>query len=355
MKVKALLFIIIIQCIFYSCSENSADSVDSVDKVEYIELNHSDLTINVGDKETLVVVKAPSTNETLVWSSDNELVATVFNGIVTAHQSGAATITAGLGNLKVDCKVTVPERTYQLVWSDEFDGTELNTDNWTYEVDGNGGGNNEKQYYTDRAENIRVENGVLTIEARKENYENREYTSARIITKDKQDFTYGKIEARLKVPSGRGTWPAFWMLGYGSWPRAGEIDIMEHVGYEPTKFHCALHTRNRNGLNGQNFHGSQDFTENVSNEFYTITMEWVEKEIFGFDRIHIYVDGVKTKTFGETSQLQESGDWPFNKDFFFILNLAIGGQWGGAEGIDDTMFDNKVLFEVDYIRVYQLN
>ena len=182
----------------------------------------------------------------------------------------------------------------------------------------------------------------------------KSYTSGRINTKNNKHFAYGKVEARLKVPKGVGTWPAFWMLGYGSWPGCGEIDIMEHVGYQPKTFHCALHTLNRNGMNGQNEHAQQTLDQDVANDFHVITMEWVENEIQGYDRMHFYVDGLKTASFSETKQLQESGDWPFNDDFFFIVNLAIGGTWGGSQGIDDSMFDNPVLYQVDYIRVYQL-
>ena len=351
MRIKILFLLVLLQGVALSCSKNNDGSSD-----EALVLNKSEMTLNFGEEETLTVVKAPGSNETLIWETDNKEVATVFHGIVTAQQSGTATITATFGAFTAECVVTVNERTYQMVWSDEFDGTELDTDMWTYEIgNGNWGwGNGEEQYYTDRKENVRVENGMLTIEARKEEFGGRPYTSARIITKNKKDFTYGKIEARIKVPSGRGTWPAFWMLGYGSWPRAGEIDIMEHVGYDPKTFHTALHTKNKNGTNGQNFSGHKTFDDNVADEFHTITMEWVEEEFLGFDRIHIYVDGVKTKTFGETAQLQDSGDWPFNDDFFFILNLAIGGQWGGAQGIDDSMFDVPVLYQIDYLRVYQL-
>ncbi|WP_194766333.1 family 16 glycosylhydrolase [Tamlana sp. I1] len=353
MRPKFIFLITLFLCAFNSCSGNSVEPDSTSD---YLELNTNALAMNVGEEETLTIIQAPSTNETLVWTSDNQTIATVFNGFVTAHQSGTATITARLGDIETTCIVTVAERAYELVWSDEFEGTALNTDIWTYETGTGswGWGNDEKQYYTDRPENIRVENGYLLIEARKEDYNGSAYTSARIKTANKKDFAYGKIEARLKVPSGRGTWAAFWMLGYGSWPRAGEIDIMEHVGYEPKIFHTALHTKNKNGMNGQNFHSNQELTENVADDFHIITMEWTEKEISGFDRIHIYVDGVKTKTFGETSQLQESDDWPFNDKFFFILNLAIGGQWGGAQGIDDSMFDNPVIYQVDYVKVYQL-
>lgn len=353
MRYRLLIIVLLLQVVFYSCTESSGEAPEDT-----LELNKNELTIGVGEEEILTIVEAPSFNETLVWSSDNEDVASVFHGIVSAKSSGTATVTATYGNITANCIVTVPERTYQLVWSDEFDGTELNEDNWGYDIgNGNWGwGVGEKGYSTSRTENVRVENGLLTIEARKEEMGGMPYTTARIKTKGKKDFTYGKIEARLKVPSGVGTWPAFWMLGYGSWPAVGEIDIMEHVGYDPETFHCALHTLNKNGLNGKNFLAHQELDQNVADDFHIVTMEWVEKEFMGFDRIHIYIDGVKSGTFAETPQLQDSGDWPFGGDnkFFFILNLAIGGNWGGVNGIDDAIFDNPVLYQVDYVRVYQL-
>ncbi|TLX70324.1 glycosyl hydrolase family protein [Labilibacter sediminis] len=350
MKLKSLLLLAILPCFFFSCSDSDSEEA----KPKSLELDQSELTLLVGEKTTINVIEAPVATEPVVWSSDNESVATVFLGAVTAVNSGTATITATMGEYTAECVITVPERTYELVWSDEFEGASLNTDNWTIEVNGNGGGNQELQYYTDRPENVRLEDGFLILEARKEEYLGKNYTSGRIVTKNKQDFKYGKIEARFKVPSGRGTWPAFWMLGYGSWPRAGEIDIMEHVGYDPKTFHCALHTLNKNGLNGQNFKAHQTLANNAADEFHTVTMEWVENEFMGFDRIHIYIDGVKTTTFGETKQLQDTGDWPFNDQFFFILNLAIGGKWGGLQGVDDSMFDNPVLYMIDYVKVYQL-
>lgn len=356
MQHKFLLLIALFQFTLFSCSDNSSDNNTAPISDVNLELNKSELNMNAGEEATLAVTKAPSSNETLVWTTSNKAVATVFNGVVTAQQSGTAVITATLGTHSAKCNVTVAQRTYKLVWSDEFEGTTLNMNNWSYETGTGswGWGNNEKQYYTDRPENIRVGDGILTIEARKENYEGSSYTSARIKTANKKDFAYGKIEARLKVPGGRGTWSAFWMLGYGSWPNSGEIDIMEQVGYQPKTFHTALHTKNKNGMNGQNFSASQDLAKDASDEFHTITMEWVKKELLGYDRIRIYIDGVETTTFGETSQLRDSGDWPFNKNFFFILNFAIGGNWGGVQGIDDTIFANPVLYQIDYIRVYQL-
>ncbi len=349
MNCKLLLIISVTFFTLLSCNDDNSE-----EEVVDIELDYSTLTLEVGEEATISIVKAPSNGETAVWSSDNETVATVFYGAITALASGTANITVTMGDDSAVCEVTVAEREYQLVWSDEFNGTELDTSNWTYDIGTGswGWGNNEEEYYTNRSENIRVEDGCLVIEALKESYEGSDYTSARIKTINKQSFAYGKIEARLQVPAGEGVWPALWMLGMeGSWPDCGEIDIMEHVGTEPKNFHCALHTENYNGSNGNNSKGTQTLEENCADDFHVIKLEWVEQEFMGYDRIHVYVDGVKTTTFAETSQLQSSGDWPFTTPFYLIVNLALGGNWGGT--IDDSIFDDSVLYKIDYIRVYQ--
>ncbi|MGQ1947101.1 family 16 glycosylhydrolase [Geofilum sp. OHC36d9] len=347
--------IVLLLCLIAAIQGGACSKKDDDTDINELKLDVNELTLTVGASATLSIIESPSNASTVVWSSNNETVAEVFFGKVTALSGGKATIYVQIGEYSDSCIITVPEREYQLAWAEEFEGDALNMDHWNIEINGNGGGNNEEQYYTDRVENLRVADGLLTIEARKENYLGKSYTSARITTKNKRDFKYGKVEIRLKVPKGTGTWPAFWMLGYGDWPAAGEIDIMEHVGYDPKTFHCALHTLNKNGMNGQNQHSYQTFEDDVADDFHIITMEWVENEIMGYDRIHIYVDGSETATFGETQQLIDSGDWPFNDNFFFILNLAIGGSWGGLQGVDDTMFDSPVLYQIDYIRVYQLN
>ncbi|KAA6344334.1 Beta-glucanase [termite gut metagenome] len=296
-----------------------------------IKLNKTATTIKIGETETLAVVEAPVSDEPAVWSSEDANVATVFYGVVTAVSSGTTKITVTLGAHIAECVVTVPERSYELVWSDEFEGTSLNTDNWNYETGtGNWGwGNDEKQYYTNRSENIKVENGYLIIEAKKENYSGSAYTSARITTQNKQSFTYGKIEARLSIPSGTGTWPAFWMLGSkGGWPGCGEIDIMEHVGKEPKMLSHALHTKNKNGMNGQNWNQRSNL-DDAENTFHTFTLEWVENNLAGYDIIRFYIDEKLTGASGETLQ-NTIEDWPFNTPFYFILNLAIGGTWGGT-------------------------
>ena len=168
----------------------------------------------------------------ITWSSSEPSVATIDNnGHLKALQAGNTIITLATAMESVTARVAVEHSwgEYTLVWSDEFNGSALDEEVWGYNTGGSGWGNNELQYYTTRPENIRVQNGCLEIEARKETYENNEYTSARIHSKGKKEFTYGKIEARIKFPGGKGTWPAFWMLGSkGNWPNCGEIDIIEH-------------------------------------------------------------------------------------------------------------------------------
>jgi beta-glucanase (GH16 family) len=251
-------------------------------------------------------------------------------------------------------KDTTPKE-YQLVWSDEFDGTALDMTKWSYTT-GTGFGNQEKQYCTERVQNVRVEGGNLVIAALKETYTppgpaatEYNYTSGRINSKGKGFVKYGKVEARISLPSGRGTWPAFWMLPEtGSWPLYGEIDIMEHVGSEPTMISHALHTNNRNGSRGNNWHNRQ-YPGNVEGEFHVYTMEWLEDFDKGDDCMIFYINGKESARVYQNSE--DIKDWPFNRDFYVILNLAIGGTWGGT--IDDAIFNNPVEMKVDYIRMYQ--
>ena len=188
----------------------------------------------------------------MTWTSSDETIAKVSSdGVVTALKSGNATITLATNIETVTALVAVEHQygEYKLVWSDEFNGTALDESVWTIQTGGAGWGNNEKQFYTGRSENLRVEGGNLVIEARKEQYDKNEYTSARIMSKGKKTFTYGKMEARISLPSGGGLWPAFWMMGNtGSWPQCGEIDIMEYVGNVPNRVLGTLHsTKDRSG------------------------------------------------------------------------------------------------------------
>lgn len=237
---------------------------------------------------------------------------------------------------------------YNLVWSDEFDGTELDLLKWNYEVNGSGGGNNELQYYTDQ--NVVVENGVLKIIAKKEEYLGKDYTSSRITTQDLHEFKYGIVEIRSKHPAGTGTWSAHWMMPatptYGGWPNSGEIDIMEFVGYDPTKVHATVHTKMYNHkINTQK--GRTKTVENMTDEYHVYKVEWLP------DKMIFSVDDVSYFTFqpGKYRSCPESDEWPFDQDFFVILNIAIGGDWGGLRGIDEEAFPTTM--EIDYVRIYQ--
>lgn len=288
------------------------------------------------------------------WSSSDPSVATVDNtGQVTALASGNTTITFATDLESVTALVAVEHEwgEYRMVWSDEFNGSELDESVWGYNTGGGGWGNNEKQYYTNRPENIRVQNGCLEIEARKEEYNNSQYTSARILSKNKKTFTYGKIESRIKFPGGKGTWPAFWMMGNsGGWPNCGEIDIQEHVGNSDARASFALHTVLKNGTKGNNWSKTQWFDYPLSADFHVYGIEWSQEEKDGKDVIRFYVDDVQYAEVWET-QIDDNDSWPFNKPFFFIYNLAIGGNMGGQ--VDDTIFDQPRIMYVDWLRVWQ--
>jgi beta-glucanase (GH16 family) len=231
----------------------------------------------------------------------------------------------------------------KLVWEENFDGKVLNEKDWNFELgDGCpkmcGWGNNEKQSYT--RQNHRVEDGFLVITAKKKD---STYTSTRITTKGKKEFKYGRMEARLKLPIGKGVWPAFWMLGSNisevGWPMCGEIDIMEYVGREPGTLFTTLHTKDSHG-NSKNTRKAA--LEGIDRDFHTYAIEWTKSEI------SFFVDGEHFYTF-EPEDLSEEV-WPFDQPFYFILNLAIGGNFGGHD-IDNSIF--PVEYVIDYIRVYQ--
>ena len=226
------------------------------------------------------------------------------------------------------------------IWSDEFntDGAP-NSSNWGYDLGAGGWGNNESQNYTNRADNVKVENGVLKIITKKESYQGSNYTSARLKSQGKFSIKYGKIEFRAKLPVGGGTWPALWTLGdnisTAGWPACGEIDIMEHKGNELNKIHGTLHFPGRSGGNPDTTTVTPNTT--ATTEFHIYSIDWRA------DSIKFYIDGVLFKNFINTSSL------PFNQKFFLIINCAMGGSFGGA--IDPAFTQSSM--EVDYIRVYQ--
>ncbi len=233
------------------------------------------------------------------------------------------------------------------VWEDNF-----NTDGvpdpakWTLETGGGGWGNNELQNYTASGNAINA-GGNLVITAKRESSGGRDYSSARMITKGKGDWQYGRFEVRAKLPKGRGTWPAIWMLHstpvYGNWPASGEIDIMEEVGYDPNNIHFSVHTSAYNHTRGTQ-KTAEKLVPTAQDAFHNYRVDWTPYAVRG------YIDDVQYFEFvnGNTGFTT----WPFNIKFFMILNIAVGGDWGGAQGIDNTVFPATML--VDYVKVYKM-
>ena len=267
-----------------------------------------------------------------------------------AAQSPTAT------NYQVDEPMPLPAGA-TLVWSDEFDGDALDSAKWGYDGSRNRTGwyNGELQYYGRRPENVRVVNGQLIIEARHEtlnarrypDYGGQAYTSGKIWTKAKASWTYGYFEVRAKLPCARGTWPAIWMMPEGSyaWPDGGEIDIMEQVGSQPEVVHGTVHTALFVHTKGTQ-RGAELKVPGNCEAFHTYALEWTPHSI------RIGVDGrAYMKVLDD--QPGGRGAWPFDHPFYLILNLAIGGNWAAAKGIDDAAFPQRML--VDYVRVYRLS
>jgi beta-glucanase (GH16 family) len=236
---------------------------------------------------------------------------------------------------------------WKLVWRDEFNYKGLpDSTKWNYDV-GNkrGWGNRELQYYTFRSpKNARVEKGKLIIEAIRETVDTFKYTSARLLTKGKAAWQYGKIEVKAKIPAGRGSWPAIWTLADSmkKWPDDGEIDIMEHVGFNQGYIHGTVHCKKYNhAIHTQK--GDTTYVPGCSSAFHVYSLEW-DKEI-----IRVGVDGNVYFSFNNEHTGYEA--WPFDNKMFLILNIAVGGNWGGQKGVDDTTFPWRM--EIDYVRVYQ--
>lgn len=233
-------------------------------------------------------------------------------------------------------------------WQDEFDYTGLpDPARWALQQGGHGWGNNELQYYTDRVQNASVADGVLTIIARKEPWKGRKFTSARLNSVGEGTFRYGRFEIRAKLPAGRGTWPALWMLptdeAYGGWPDSGEIDIMEQVGFDPGRVHITLHTKAYNHRIGTQ-RGASKMVEGVASQFHVYRVDWTPSMIRG------YIDDALVLEF--PNEASGSAAWPFDQRFHLLMNLAVGGDWGGKQGVDVAAFPAQM--QVDYVRVYRL-
>jgi hypothetical protein len=344
---KLMTFIILSFLAFFT----SCDKGDSADDNNAPPAN-LEVTANVSTDNSGNVAFAATASNAVSYDYDfgNGIYQTVPSGNVTyKYPSG------GSYNVKVTAKssagltlsksllvnVTV---TQSLIWSDEFDAPGApDPAKWGYDLgDGCpnncGWGNNELEYYTNRPENVTVSGGTLKIKAIKENFSGKPYTSAKLTTKDKFVFKYGKVEARAKLPSGVGTWPAIWSLGNNistvGWPACGEIDIMEHRGSELNKIFGTLHYPGRSGGNAD---GGTRVIENASSEFHVYSLDWTPAFI------RMYVDGALVHSVANSNSI------PFNHDFYLILNLAMGGTFAGAV---DPSVTNATL-EIDYVRVYQ--
>mmetsp|Transcript_49092 Transcript_49092/g.90933 ORF Transcript_49092/g.90933 Transcript_49092/m.90933 type:complete len:579 (-) Transcript_49092:225-1961(-) len=242
----------------------------------------------------------------------------------------------------------------KLVWSDEFDSDgPLDPTRWDYDIGGNGWGNNELQHYTNRIKNSYISDGALHVRAVRETYNGMDFTSARAVTRNLGDWTYGRVQvrARLGQCTGLGTWPAIWMLptdwAYGGWPSSGEIDIMEHVGYETGRIHGTVHTDAFNHMKGTQ----------VGKSVFTDVTDWhVYEIVWDVNKIEFAMDAIKYHEFIRV--LPPEGtykEWPFDKRFHLILNVAVGGNWGGAGGMNYTAFEGDgQIMEVDWVRVYSL-
>lgn len=266
-------------------------------------------------------------------------------------QGGSAGAENGEGG-EAGANETGPDRPgWQLVWSDEFEGasgTAVDTDSWNLVNKGDGFGNNELQYYTNRTDNAALDgNGSLVITAKREEHMGRAYTSARLESLGKVELTYGRIESRMKIPFGQGIWPAFWMLGadIGSagWPACGEIDIMENVGKEPTIVHGTLHGPGYSGENPLGSSYSLPGDARFAEDFHVYAVEWEE------DVVRWYVDDelYKTRT---PEDVPNGARWVYDHPFYLLLNVAVGGNWPGSP--DGTTTFPQTL-TVDYVRVYE--
>lgn len=272
-------------------------------------------------------------------SKPEKNIASVQKGPITIVMILAAVLLMGISTVMGQTNTCS-----HLLWSEEFNNEGApDPAKWTYNTGGGGWGNNEVQTYTNTRNNSYVSDGTLKIHARKS--QTGQWTSARLLTSGRASWKYGRFEIRAKLPGGRGTWPAIWMMPqnsvYGGWPRSGEIDIMEHVGYDMNKVHGTIHTESYNHNKGTQ-KGASIMLADVTSRFYVYTLEWTESEMRWYvDNIHFYTFKNENNTYRE---------WPFDQPFFLIMNIAIGGNWGGAQGIDPAL--TEAVMEVDYIRVY---
>jgi beta-glucanase (GH16 family) len=354
-KIKLMLSIFFSAFLFFSCSGGDAGSSGggaSMVKPTNLVVVAAPVGVTTqtpnGDGSGTINFTFTATNATSykIALGDGEIKETTTGSLTYTYNAGGTntyTIYVSAYNGSQFVSTSLALTVYvapKAIWADEFnvDGAP-DSAKWAFDIGtGSGGwGNNESQYYTNRPENVKVQNGSLIITSKKETYQGSSYTSARIKTQGKFSFKYGKVEIKAKLSTGVGTWPALWMLGDNitsvSWPACGEIDIMEHVGKSQNTIHGTLHYPNFSG--GSGVTKSTTIT-NASTEFHVYSIDWRA------DAIKFYVDGNIFHTFTNTASL------PFNQNFFLIINSAMGGNFGGA--IDPSF--TASTFEVDYVRVY---
>ena len=308
------------------------------------------VTIPTGQTETYVDVQV--TGDSLRQA--NQIfylnLSTPVNCTIGTSQATATIVNSDLSYLPTDTTgYTTPTSYpgYQLLWSDEFSGNTLNTQNWTFDIGNNNGwGNQELEYYTSRINNVFVSSGNLIIEADQESYQGSNYTSARIKTEGIQQFTYGRIDIRAKLPVAHGMWPALWMLGSNistvPWPGCGETDIMELVGSAPSQVTGSMHWQQSNATEGT-YNNNYDLSSgDFSQQFHVFSLLWQHDSVQFFEDDNLYVDGSIANV--------TSGTYPFNLPFFFIFNVAVGGDWPGAPD-NTTIFPQRMF--VDYVRVFE--
>ena len=336
-----LLFISFFTLLFSSCKKSTTTNNDVIAPTN-ITLNAVVTTDNSGN-----VTFTATANNAISFDYDfgNGIFQTVASGMVTYKYLASGTYSVNViakssSGQTISKSITITVNVLlSLVWSDEFDNAGApDASKWGYDLGAGGWGNNELEYYTNRVDNVSISNGTLKITAKREAYNGSPYTSARMLTKNKFSFKYGKLEVRAKLPAGGGTWPAIWLLGDNSntvaWPGCGEIDIMEHVGNQLNKIFSTLHSPGHSGANGD---GGATVINTATTDFHKYGMEWSAASI------KFFVDDVPFYTFTNTAAT------PFNLNFFIILNVAMGGNFGGTV---DPAFSSAAM-EIDYIRVYQ--
>lgn len=376
---KIVTYLLLFVLVFTNCSSSSGeDSPQIVEKNEQIELSVSELSLDSDGGMRSIVVKANCNWVAVIdtdWvtlsnlegkNGDTALKISVDENDNLTNREAVVLFKGDRIEIKLLIKQEANEipsfvpQGYQLVWNDEFDTPSLAdgrpalpSEAWWFETGNHGWGNNELQNYIDKFHDndtvSKIENGNLIITAfkREQPVDGSQVISARMNTKEA--WLYGYFEMRAKLPGGKGTWAAFWMMPQSpeknKWPDDGEIDILEYVGYRPNIVQSTIHTGSYNHLTGTDKSGTKAI-QNAETKFHTYGLEWTADRIIG------YVDGEVYFTYDNDKE-NNYGTWPFNHPFYLKLNLAIGGNWGGLQGVDDSIFPAKYI--IDYVRVYQKN